>query len=92
MDESEEHSLTKKENCIFEIDDETIVEIQKKGERCLMGKVCIKQAISKEVVITTMAKVWRISKPAVFKELGNNVFIITFETHADKQKLEGGHP
>lgn len=84
--------LKEKENYIIEIDDEVIVEVQSKWETCLVGKVCTKRAISKEVIVTTMVKVWRVSKSSIFKYLGNNVFIITFEIHADKQKVEGGHP
>ncbi|KAF5443043.1 hypothetical protein F2P56_035638 [Juglans regia] len=39
-----------------------------------------------------MAKVWKISKHAVFHECGANVFTLTFATHADKYKVLDGKP
>lgn len=39
-----------------------------------------------------MGKVWRISKPAIFTEVGRNTQIITFATEGDKQRVMEGHP
>ena len=66
--------------------------VQRKGEECLIGKVCVDRAISKIVITSTMARVWRLSKSATFMEVGPNLFIIAFSTHADKQKTEEGQP
>lgn len=34
-----------------------------------------------------MGKIWRISKPATFRDLGRNLFAIIFETENDKQRV-----
>ncbi|KAF5458959.1 hypothetical protein F2P56_022951 [Juglans regia] len=39
-----------------------------------------------------MTKIWRISKRAVFQEVEKNVFVVTFETHADKNRILEGMP
>lgn len=51
-----------------------------KESRSLLGKLCIDRSIGKEILKATMGKIWQISKPANFKEVGKNLFTITFET------------
>lgn len=53
-------------------------------QRSIRGKICSTRLISKEVVGTTMAKIWRISKAAQFTEVSPNIFVIEFKNLADK--------
>lgn len=39
-----------------------------------------------------MWKSWRVSKPAIFKEVGKNIFAITFAAKADKLRVVEGKP
>lgn len=39
-----------------------------------------------------MANIWSLSKPEIFQEVGTNLFVIVFNTHVDKQKVEKGRP
>lgn len=39
-----------------------------------------------------MFKIWRLSKPIVFQEVGKNCFVVIFNTNTDKQKIEEGRP
>lgn len=48
--------------------------------------------ISKEVVESTMKKIWRISKPAKFLEVVSNIFTVTFANLADKDRVWSGRP
>ena len=48
--------------------------------------------MGKEVIASAMGKIWRISKRAVFQEVGKNVFVITFANHADRQRILAGKP
>lgn len=66
--------------------------MQKKGEKCLIEKVCLDWVISKSIISSTMAKNWTLSKPATLLEVGSNLFIIVFNTHANKQKVEEWRP
>lgn len=40
----------------------------------------------------TMGKIWCLSKPAIFKKVGKNIFAITFTTKADKLQVVKGKP
>ncbi|XP_042968999.1 uncharacterized protein LOC122301670 [Carya illinoinensis] len=57
-----------------------------------MGKVCSMRPISKEVLGSTMARIWRINKAAQFIEVSRNVFVIVFENQVDMQKVWNGRP
>lgn len=50
------------------------VELQKEDrlkERCsLLSKIIIDSSVGKEVLKTTIGKIWCISKPVIFKEVG----------------------
>lgn len=39
----------------------------------LVGKLLYDQAVCRDIIQSTMSKVWRISKETVFKEVGQNV-------------------
>ncbi|XP_042958199.1 uncharacterized protein LOC122293796 [Carya illinoinensis] len=84
--------LNEEEGEAIEIEGEGSSEVQRKGERSLIGKIWSERVIGKNIVENTMAKVWRLSKPAIFTEVGRNIFVITFATHADKNRLESGRP
>ncbi|XP_042980007.1 uncharacterized protein LOC122310195 [Carya illinoinensis] len=96
MDEIEDRwnklRLTKEEEVVIELPQGGEEEIQCKGDRSLIGKICSDRAISKEVIANAMGKIWRISKRAVFQEVEKNVFVITFANHADRQRILDGKP
>lgn len=39
-----------------------------------------------------MGKIWRLSSKVVFKEVGANVFIVSFVNLVDKNRVEQGRP
>ncbi|XP_040994343.1 uncharacterized protein LOC121240886 [Juglans microcarpa x Juglans regia] len=79
--------LIEEEMGTIDLNEEESEVVLKKGEKCLIGKVCLERVISKSIISTTMAKIWRLSKPATFMEVGANLF-----THANKQKVEEVRP
>lgn len=62
-------------------------ELKYKEDKSLVGKICSMRIISKEILGSTMAKVWRVSKSAIFTAVSTNIFVITFEIKADKQRV-----
>lgn len=57
----------------------------------MVGKLLADRTINVEVVKNTIARIWKIDKPPIFKSIGSNTYVITFEWEADKFKdLEGG--
>lgn len=67
-------------------------EIKHKREKSLIGKVCTNRVVGKDLISNTMTKFWRISKRAIFQELGKNTYVITFGTHADMYRILEGKP
>lgn len=51
-----------------------------KERKIILWKLCMDRSIGKEVLKSTMGK---ISKLVFFREMGNNVYSITFATEAD---------
>lgn len=41
--------------------------VKEKGDRSVIGKICLERQIGKEVLVATMAKVWKLSKHATFQ-------------------------
>lgn len=74
------------------MEDEFSVSDQIKEQRSLLGKLCLDRMTGKEVPRNTMGKIWKISKPAIFRDLGSNLFSITFETKTDKLRVSDGRP
>lgn len=67
-------------------------EVTRKGGLSLIGRICCDCVVGREVVPKTMEKIWRISKRASFQAVKRNVFIITFATHGDKDRILEGKP
>lgn len=40
-----------------------------------------------KVISSAIEKIWKIRKPTIFTEVRRNVYITTFSTKADKQKV-----
>lgn len=85
-------TLTQEENTIIDLEGEGIEETQMIGDHNLIGKLCMDRSIAKETIATTMAKIWKISKPASSQECGSNMVVIMFATHVDKEKVLAGRP
>ncbi|CAI9780684.1 unnamed protein product [Fraxinus pennsylvanica] len=84
--------LNAEEEEIVGIDGKGVATVMEKGDRSLIGKIWAERQINKAVVQSTMGKIWRISKPAEFTEMGRNIFMITFANHADLKRVEEGRP
>lgn len=83
----ENFQLNEEEGVAIDIEGKGIPEILRRGDRSLISKIWLDWQIGKNIVETNMAKVWRLSKPATFTEMGRNIFIITFANHADKNRV-----
>ncbi|KAF5470878.1 hypothetical protein F2P56_011366 [Juglans regia] len=84
--------LLEEEEVVLEIPFGEKEDVKKKGDLSLIGKVCSDRSVGKDIISNAMAKIWRISKRAIFQEVDKNVFVLTFATHADKQRILDGRP
>lgn len=64
--------------------DETPTEYFIMVRHCEVGKLCSERSVGMEVLRATMGKIWCISRPALFKVVGQNIFTNSFATKADK--------
>lgn len=84
-------SLTKEELTPVMVDEDPM-EGDVKSKRSLLGKFCSNRRIGKEIIQTTIGKIWKISRKAIFEEMSQNLVTITFVTKADKAKILEGRP
>ncbi|KAF5447877.1 hypothetical protein F2P56_033394, partial [Juglans regia] len=82
--------LSEEESETIELNAEESEAVSKKGQLCLIEKICTERTIRRNIISATMAKIWKLSRPALFQEVGANLFVIIFNTHEDKQKIEKG--
>lgn len=61
-----------------------------KERRSLVGRICTDWSISRDTIQTTMGRIWRLHKVASFKEANKNLFIVTFSTETEKQRVMAG--
>jgi hypothetical protein len=83
-------SLTEKERLEIEIQDNAVEDMEKRGKRCLMGKVTAERKVSKEVLRSTFLKVWRPNGLVFFIEFSENMFLVEFSNEGDKNKIREG--
>jgi hypothetical protein len=50
-----------------------------------VSKLRSNHRVGKEVVHSTMAKIWRVYSLFTFQEINTNMFVITFTCHEDKR-------
>lgn len=70
--------------------EETTEEENIKEQQSLVGRFCMERNISRDMIQSTMEKIWRLHKAATFKEAEKNLFTITFSTEAEKQRVLAG--
>lgn len=88
----EQLQLTGEEDLAIDIKEEKVEDAQRKVDLCLISKVRGDRVLGKNIIETTMAKIWRLSAKAQFREVGSDIFFISFATHANKQRVEDGYP
>ncbi|XP_042973518.1 uncharacterized protein LOC122304969 [Carya illinoinensis] len=84
--------LSEEEEVVLDLPFGEAEDVQRKGERSLIGRICLDRVVGKEIVSHSMGKIWRISQRAEFQEVAKNTFVLTFATHADKDRILEGRP
>lgn len=84
--------LTATEEVEIEIQMKKLEQVQEKGVLYLIGKLWVDRVINKWVIKSVMGKVRHPITSAIFREARSNVFIISFATIADKNRVASGWP
>lgn len=58
----------------------------------MVGKLCSDHVVGKEIMRSTMAKLWRIRKAFVFHNISPNPSAISFKEHMDLDRVLVGKP
>ncbi len=67
-------------------------EILSHGRSCLVGKLFSAWIIEKDAIKSTLIRGWRPSGSAVFKVVGENLFLVEFENAWDMSRVLKGRP
>lgn len=84
--------LSREEDELINLGEDLSGDDKIKESQSLIGKVCADQSIGKDIMKTTLGKIWRISKPAIIHEVGKYCFTITFDYELDKLRVLDGRP
>ncbi|XP_042939405.1 uncharacterized protein LOC122274431 [Carya illinoinensis] len=84
--------LIEDENVNIVIGTEQFSKVTAKGGKCLVGKMLSNRKVSKEIVRSTLAKIWKLQRSFNFFEICSNLFVISFECLDDKKKILDGRP
>lgn len=85
-------SLTEEELVHITVEEDSAEQYDIKSKQSLLGKMCSNKSVGKEILQTTMGKIQKISEKAIFKEITQSLFTITFATEADIAKILEGRP
>ncbi|KAF5471500.1 hypothetical protein F2P56_008288 [Juglans regia] len=88
----EKFRLSEEEMLVVDVGKEVEQDVWECGEQSIVGKICMERSIGMEILAVTMGKIWRINKPAEFREIGDNKFVITFQSLSDKLRVLDGRP
>lgn len=58
----------------------------------MIGKIWVDCVINQGVINAAIGKIWLLSSKATFKEVGSNVFTVSFANRANKYRVEQGKP
>lgn len=85
-------SLSEAESLEVEVPDIGIGNITPRGSSCLVGKLLADRIIGKDTIKSMVVRGWQPSGTMVFKNLGNNLFLMEFEHVWDKARVLEGRP
>lgn len=67
-----------------------VLEYNTKCKCGLVGKIHAKRTITKEVMRSTLVKLWKTTKLFTIFDISPNIFVIKFECQTDKQRFMQG--
>lgn len=84
--------LTEAEGEEISVNEMLLVDEAKREEFSLEGKLLVERTINKEVIRSTISKVWKTTKPITLYDINPNLFIFSFENIEDKLRVLKGRP
>ncbi|XVF05112.1 hypothetical protein REPUB_Repub05bG0143600 [Reevesia pubescens] len=79
-------SLLEEEKGLIVVEDDWIEDSVRESQRCLMGKLWTKKGVNTKVMRQTLMKIWRVSKGMTLREVGDKIYIFSFEDNIEKER------
>jgi hypothetical protein len=85
-------SLSEGEDNEMEIQVTDVKKAVQRGRNCVIGKLISERTVCRETLKTSLLDWWKISGNPPFKILGENLFLIEFNSKRDKARVLEGRP
>jgi hypothetical protein len=85
-------SLLEEENLGFSVESTEIVPLVSRGKDWLVGKLISDRIVPKEFLRVPLIRAWRPKGIVKFSMLGENKFVVDFESSGDKARVMAGRP
>jgi hypothetical protein len=85
-------SLLEEENLGVSVESTEIVPLESRGKDCLVGKLISDRIVPKEFLRVPLIRAWRPKGNVKFSMLGENKFVVEFESSGDKARVMAGRP
>lgn len=76
-------NLNQGKDCEIMVNEDILLKGLKRGENCIVGKLHSDRNINKEVIRSTMMKIWNPLQPFTVQNIGPNLFIFCFDCRTD---------
>ncbi|KAF5445647.1 hypothetical protein F2P56_034685 [Juglans regia] len=86
----ERFHLSKEESSCFQANPEQYTEEAARGKYCIVGKALTEKSVNSEGFRVTMSQIWKLDGWVIFKELGEQCFLIEFQKIVDKDRVLSG--
>jgi hypothetical protein len=85
-------SLTETEAPSFKVEEDVMGESRTIGSKCLLGKLITDKLFSKEVLKTTMLRLWGASRGITTTNISDNLFAFQFPNEYERMRVLNGAP
>lgn len=83
-------TLSKEEESEIVVEEKVLLDSVNRGKNSLGGKLHFDRIIRKEVILSTLLKVWKTSKKFTVQDIGTNFYIFSVEEQSDMQRVVKG--
>ncbi|XP_041000608.1 uncharacterized protein LOC121246495 [Juglans microcarpa x Juglans regia] len=85
-------NLSREDSDVFPVSTEVMKDMEDRGKLRIIGGVMTDKGINHQAFRITMSQVWRLEDWVKFKEMGDHMFLIEFQSLPDKERVLAGRP
>ena len=92
LEDCRKFSLTETEAPGFKVEEDAMGESRTTGSKCLLGKLITEKLFSKEVLKTTMLRLWGASRGITATNISDNLLAFQFPNEYERTRVLNGAP